>query len=91
MSIQGFSKASAPAKAASSRSAGMNGSGLFAKNPKSKSNCHERWVGKKQSLDAVNLIESVPDDAEKALLAAGRYSGEGFDDERLDTFKKIRK
>ena len=35
MSIQGVSKASAPAKAVSSRSVGMSGLGLFAKNPKS--------------------------------------------------------
>ena len=27
----------------------------------------------------------IPDHAEKAILATGRYLGEGFDDERLDT------
>ena len=40
---------------------------------------------KKQRQAALNSLESLPDDAEKALLATGRYLGEGFDDERLDT------
>ena len=31
------------------------------------------------------MNESLPDDTEKALLATGRYLGEGFDNERLDT------
>jgi hypothetical protein len=34
MSIQGVSKVNAPAKVASSQSAGMSGSDLFVKNPK---------------------------------------------------------
>ena len=42
-------------------------------------------MGKKQRLAALNALESLPDDSEKAVLAAGRYLGEGFDDERLDT------
>jgi superfamily II DNA or RNA helicase len=42
-------------------------------------------MGKKQRQAALNALESLPDDAEKAVLAAGRYLGEGFDDERLDT------
>ena len=42
-------------------------------------------MGKKQRKSALNALESLPDDAEKALLAAGRYLGEGFDDARLDT------
>lgn len=42
-------------------------------------------MGKKQRQAALNALESLPDDAEKALLATGRYLGEGFDDERLDT------
>jgi hypothetical protein len=42
-------------------------------------------MGKKQRHIALNALESLPDHAEKALLATGRYLGEGFDDERLDT------
>ncbi len=42
-------------------------------------------MGKKQRQTALNALESLPDHAEKALLATGRYLGEGFDDERLDT------
>ena len=42
-------------------------------------------MGKKQRKAALNALESLPDHAEKALLATGRYLGEGFDDERLDT------
>jgi superfamily II DNA or RNA helicase len=42
-------------------------------------------MGKKQRQAALNALESLPDDAEKAVLATGRYLGEGFDDERLDT------
>ncbi len=42
-------------------------------------------MGKKQRQAALNSLESLPDDTEKALLATGRYLGEGFDDERLDT------
>ena len=32
-----------------------------------------------------NALENLSDKAEKAILATGRYLGEGFDDERLDT------
>ncbi len=42
-------------------------------------------MGKKQRQAALTALEFLPDDAEKALLATGRYLGEGFDDERLDT------
>jgi superfamily II DNA or RNA helicase len=42
-------------------------------------------MGKKQRQAALNALESLPDHAEKALLATGRYLGEGFDEERLDT------
>jgi len=42
-------------------------------------------MGKKQRKAALNALESLPDDTEKAVLATGRYLGEGFDDERLDT------
>ena len=34
---------------------------------------------------ALQTLKSLPDHAEKAILATGRYLGEGFDDERLDT------
>ncbi len=30
-------------------------------------------------------LDSVPADEERLVLATGRYLGEGFDDERLDT------
>jgi superfamily II DNA or RNA helicase len=42
-------------------------------------------MGKKQRKAALSALESLPDDTEKAVLATGRYLGEGFDDERLDT------
>ena len=42
-------------------------------------------MGKKQRQTALNTLRSLPDDAEKAVIATGRYLGEGFDDERLDT------
>jgi superfamily II DNA or RNA helicase len=42
-------------------------------------------MGKKQRQTALNALRSLPDDAEKAVIATGRYLGEGFDDERLDT------
>jgi superfamily II DNA or RNA helicase len=42
-------------------------------------------MGKKQRKTALNALESLPDHAEKAVLATGRYLGEGFDEKRLDT------
>lgn len=30
-------------------------------------------------------LAAIPDDEERVILATGRYLGEGFDDERLDT------
>ena len=42
-------------------------------------------MGQKQRQAALNALKSLPDDAGKALLATGRYLGEGFDDQRLDT------
>jgi len=42
-------------------------------------------MGKKKRQAALNALQSLPDDAEKAVLATGRYLGEGFDDDRLDT------
>jgi superfamily II DNA or RNA helicase len=34
---------------------------------------------------SVNQLASIPDSAERLVLATGRYIGEGFDDARLDT------
>ena len=42
-------------------------------------------MGKKQRQAAVQALESLPGETEKALLATGRYLGEGFDEKRLDT------
>jgi len=42
-------------------------------------------MGKKQRQAALQKLKSLPGHGEKAILATGRYLGEGFDDERLDT------
>lgn len=42
-------------------------------------------MGKKQREQALEALENLPDDADKVILATGKYLGEGFDDERLDT------
>lgn len=42
-------------------------------------------MGKKQRRQLENQIASVPDNQSRVILATGRYLGEGFDDERLDT------
>ena len=42
-------------------------------------------MGKKQRRAALNAIENISDDEEKIILATGRYLGEGFDEQRLDT------
>ena len=42
-------------------------------------------MGKKQRQAALQTLKSLPGHTEKAILATGRYLGEGFDDERLDT------
>jgi superfamily II DNA or RNA helicase len=42
-------------------------------------------MGKKQRLQVVEQIANVPPDQSRVILATGRYLGEGFDDERLDT------
>ncbi len=42
-------------------------------------------MGKKQRKQLVDKIASVPEDEPRVILATGRYLGEGFDDERLDT------
>lgn len=42
-------------------------------------------MGVKQRRAVMERLESVPPDAERVLIATGRYIGEGFDDPRLDT------
>ena len=42
-------------------------------------------MGKKQRKAALTKLETLPDHKDKALLATGRYLGEGFDNKRLDT------
>ena len=42
-------------------------------------------MGKKQLRAVQEKIKSIPLNEERVLLATGRYIGEGFDDERLDT------
>jgi len=42
-------------------------------------------MGKKQRRKLADQIASVPADQSRVILATGRYLGEGFDDERLDT------
>ena len=42
-------------------------------------------MGKKQRAAAKNALEEIPDNTTKAILATGRYLGEGFDNNRLDT------
>ncbi len=42
-------------------------------------------MGVKQRRAVMERLESVPPDAERVLIATGRYIGEGFDDSRLDT------
>jgi vancomycin permeability regulator SanA len=42
-------------------------------------------MGKKQRRQLADQIASVPADQSRVILATGRYLGEGFDDERLDT------
>jgi superfamily II DNA or RNA helicase len=42
-------------------------------------------MGRKAMEKARVQMASIPDHAERVLLATGRYAGEGFDDARLDT------
>ena len=42
-------------------------------------------MGKKQRRAVLGDLERLNDDDEKVVLATGRYLGEGFDDDRLDT------
>jgi len=39
----------------------------------------------KERRDSADQLASIPDTAERVVLATGRYVGEGFDDARLDT------
>ncbi len=39
----------------------------------------------KQRREAAERLARVPDDEERLILATGRFVGEGFDDDRLDT------
>lgn len=42
-------------------------------------------MGKKQRKAAMTALEQLTDNEEKVVLATGRYLGEGFDEDRLDT------
>jgi len=42
-------------------------------------------MGKKQRKDVLGNLDRLNDNDEKVVLATGRYLGEGFDDDRLDT------
>ncbi len=42
-------------------------------------------MGKKQRQAAAEALKNMPSENEKAILATGKYLGEGFDEERLDT------
>jgi superfamily II DNA or RNA helicase len=42
-------------------------------------------MGRKQMRAVTDQLSSMPREAERVLLATGRYLGEGFDDARLDT------
>jgi len=42
-------------------------------------------MGKKQRKQRADKIANVPKDEPRVIVATGRYLGEGFDDERLDT------
>ncbi|MBF0561730.1 MAG: DEAD/DEAH box helicase family protein [Alphaproteobacteria bacterium] len=42
-------------------------------------------MGVRDRRKTAEVLVTVPDDAERVLVATGRYLGEGFDDARLDT------
>jgi superfamily II DNA or RNA helicase len=42
-------------------------------------------MGKKQRQELKDRIANLPEDQSRVILATGRYLGEGFDDDRLDT------
>jgi len=42
-------------------------------------------LGRKKLSTALENLRDIPENEERVLLATGRYIGEGFDDQRLDT------
>lgn len=42
-------------------------------------------LAREERREAAGRLASIPDTAERLVLATGRYNGEGFDDARLDT------
>jgi superfamily II DNA or RNA helicase len=42
-------------------------------------------MGKKQRKQLLDQIANIPTNQPRVIVATGRYLGEGFDDERLDT------
>lgn len=42
-------------------------------------------MGRKQLKAVMDKLHSIPDKDERVIIATGKYSGEGFDDSRLDT------
>ncbi len=42
-------------------------------------------MGIRQRKQLADTLQSIPDDEERIIIATGRYLGEGFDDDRLDT------
>ena len=42
-------------------------------------------TGQKKRQQIAEMMDSIPDDEERLIIATGRYLGEGFDDARLDT------
>ena len=42
-------------------------------------------TGQKERKQIAEMMDSIPEDEERLIIATGRYLGEGFDDARLDT------
>jgi superfamily II DNA or RNA helicase len=42
-------------------------------------------MSKKERVATFEKLQAIPNDAERLILATGKYIGEGFDDSRLDT------
>lgn len=42
-------------------------------------------MGKKELVATIAQLATIPEDEQRAILATGRFIGEGFDDSRLDT------
>jgi len=42
-------------------------------------------MGIRQRKQLADTLQTIPDDEERIIIATGRYLGEGFDDDRLDT------